>query len=552
MALFPSFDPSGLAFLLHEPEAGVLRAQRAVQALARQAGGPRSDDRARPRDAGRRPGRPRRRPDAGGRRRRLGVRRLAGRAVRPRRRDPLHPAGAVLLRRRPGVARARCPRVRRLRPGDLRHPRPRRPRRQGRAGLRRAAARPRRRAPALHAGERGDRPRVPRRALPGARRRAARRLQELPLRAHPRRPLRRRAAARAPVRLVARRRLRPRLQARPRGRRARRRRAGRRGRPARPFRAARPRAGRHVPHCWRHDPRRRRVGPMHDYLIVGAGSAGCALAARLTEDPDVSVILLEAGPPDSEEALHIPVAFSQLYRTPFDWDYLSGPEPGLGGRELYVPRGRVLGGSSSLNAMIYIRGNQLDYAAWGPGWGWDDVLPYFIRAEDNERGASPLHGAGGPLSVSDGRSQHPLATRMARGRRGRRAGAERRLQRPAPGRRRPLPADPARRHALLRRGRLPPPRAQPPEPHAHPRRAGHAAAVRRHPRGRRRGADRGRRAGDPRRARGRGVRRRLQLAAAADAVRDRPRRASASAMGSTSGSTCRRWARTCPTTSTPG
>jgi choline dehydrogenase len=148
---------------------------------------------------------------------------------------------------------------------------------------------------------------------------------------------------------------------------------------------------------------------MHDFLIVGAGSAGCALAARLTEDPDVSVMLVEAGPPDSEEALHIPVAFAQLYRTPFDWDYLSGPEPGLGGRELYVPRGRVLGGSSSLNAMIYIRGNPLDFAEWGAGWGWDDVLPYFKRAEDNERGADALHGAGGPLSVSDGRSEQVLS-----------------------------------------------------------------------------------------------------------------------------------------------
>jgi choline dehydrogenase-like flavoprotein len=148
---------------------------------------------------------------------------------------------------------------------------------------------------------------------------------------------------------------------------------------------------------------------MHDYLIVGAGSAGCALAARLTEDPGVSVMLLEAGPPDAEPALHVPAAFSKLYRTPFDWDYLSGPEPGLAGRELYVPRGRVLGGSSSLNAMIYIRGNPLDYTAWGPGWSWDDVLPYFLRAEDNERGASAFHGAGGPLSVADGRSDHPLA-----------------------------------------------------------------------------------------------------------------------------------------------
>ena len=147
---------------------------------------------------------------------------------------------------------------------------------------------------------------------------------------------------------------------------------------------------------------------MHDYLIVGAGSAGCALAARLTEDPDVSVMLLEAGPPDSEEALHIPVAFSKLYRTPFDWDYLSGPEPALGGREVYVPRGRVLGGSSSLNAMIYIRGNPLDYDEWGPGWTWDEMLPYFKLAEDNERGEDEYHGAGGPLPVSEGRSRNPL------------------------------------------------------------------------------------------------------------------------------------------------
>ena len=148
---------------------------------------------------------------------------------------------------------------------------------------------------------------------------------------------------------------------------------------------------------------------MHDYVIVGAGSAGCALAARLTEDPSVTVLLVEAGPPDTEPALHIPVAFSRLYRSPFDWDYASGPEPALDDREIYVPRGRVLGGSSSLNAMIYIRGNRRDYDEWGPGWGWTDVLPYFKRAEGNERGADALHGAGGPLSVADGRSRHPLA-----------------------------------------------------------------------------------------------------------------------------------------------
>ena len=99
---------------------------------------------------------------------------------------------------------------------------------------------------------------------------------------------------------------------------------------------------------------------MYDYVIVGAGSAGCVLANRLSEDPDTSVCLVEAGPPDSEEGLHIPVAFSQLYKTPFDWDFATEPEPALDGRNVYLPRGRVLGGSSSLNAMIYIRGNRRD------------------------------------------------------------------------------------------------------------------------------------------------------------------------------------------------
>ena len=152
---------------------------------------------------------------------------------------------------------------------------------------------------------------------------------------------------------------------------------------------------------------------MYDYVIVGAGSAGCVLANRLSEDPDCSVCLVEAGPPDTEDGLHIPVAFSQLYKTPFDWDFATEPEPALDGRSVYLPRGRVLGGSSSLNAMIYIRGNRRDYDEWrdlgNAGWGWDDVLPYFKRAEDNERGASEFHGAGGPLSVSDSHSMHPLA-----------------------------------------------------------------------------------------------------------------------------------------------
>jgi choline dehydrogenase len=149
---------------------------------------------------------------------------------------------------------------------------------------------------------------------------------------------------------------------------------------------------------------------MHDYVIVGAGSAGCVLAARLSEDPDVSVLLLEAGPPDVNENIHVPLGYLKLARTEIDWDYATAPEAHCNGRRLGLPRGKVLGGSSSVNAMIYIRGNRLDYDGWGiPGWGWDDLFPYFLRAEDNERGASEWHGAGGPLPVSDQRSGNRIS-----------------------------------------------------------------------------------------------------------------------------------------------
>jgi choline dehydrogenase len=145
-----------------------------------------------------------------------------------------------------------------------------------------------------------------------------------------------------------------------------------------------------------------------DYVIVGAGSAGCVLAARLSEDPDVTVCLVEAGPPDAADEIHLPAGVLAVGQSKYDWAFLSDPEPGLGLHQRYLPRGRTLGGSSSINAMVYIRGNRVDYDGWAAmgfdGWGWDDVLPYFIKAEDNERGASELHGAGGPLAVSDCRS----------------------------------------------------------------------------------------------------------------------------------------------------
>ncbi|MCR6483487.1 GMC family oxidoreductase N-terminal domain-containing protein [Amycolatopsis sp. OK19-0408] len=149
---------------------------------------------------------------------------------------------------------------------------------------------------------------------------------------------------------------------------------------------------------------------MYDYVIVGAGSAGCVLASRLAEDPDVTVCLIEAGPADSSQNIHVPAAFAKLFRTQYDWDYDSHDEEHLNGRRVYLPRGRVLGGTSSINTQIYIRGNALDYDGWNrPGWSWDEVLPYFLRSENHEGGSGPHHAVGGPLDVAAGRSRNPMS-----------------------------------------------------------------------------------------------------------------------------------------------
>src|SRR6476660_6104564 len=141
-----------------------------------------------------------------------------------------------------------------------------------------------------------------------------------------------------------------------------------------------------------------------DYIIIGAGSAGCVLAHRLTEDPATRVLLIEAGGRDRSPNIKIPAAFAKQFHTKLDWDYYTEPEPHVDGRALYIPRGKSLGGSSSMNAMLYVRGRPLDYDLWekggATGWGWNDVLPYFMRSEDNERGPSEFHGAGGLLHVS--------------------------------------------------------------------------------------------------------------------------------------------------------
>lgn len=153
---------------------------------------------------------------------------------------------------------------------------------------------------------------------------------------------------------------------------------------------------------------------MYDYIVIGAGSAGCVVASRLTEDPNTTVLLLEAGGPDDSENIHVPVFFGRLFKTEYDWSYYTEPQHHLHNRRLYWPRAKVLGGCSSHNAMIYNRGHRYTYDRWAEdgseGWGYTDLLPYFKKSENQERGASLYHGVDGPLNVADLRDVNPLSS----------------------------------------------------------------------------------------------------------------------------------------------
>ncbi len=270
----------------------------------------------------------------------------------------------------------------------------------------------------------------------------------------------------------------------------------------------------------------------YDYVIVGAGSAGCVLANRLSADPACRVVLLEAGGPDRAREIRVPVGFIKLLQSAYDWNYRTTRQPQLSDRELYWPRGKTLGGSSSINGQAWTRGHRADYDGWAescPGWSYDEVLPYFRRAERRVgSNAGGVYGTSGPQFISELRDPNPTTSAFlaACAELGMRRLGE--LNEPDNTGYRADAGDPAPRAAAQRRGRLPAPRkaaAQPDRPH---RGARPADSARRDPCHRRGVPGCGR--GDPasdRLPRGDPQRRHHQLTAAADALRHRRSRAAA-------------------------
>ena len=196
-----------------------------------------------------------------------------------------------------------------------------------------------------------------------------------------------------------------------------------------------------------------------DYIVVGAGSAGCVLANRLTASGRHRVLLLEAGGHDRHLWIHIPLGYGKLFAdSRVNWLYKTEPEPELDNRQVIQPRGKVLGGSSSINGLLYLRGQPADYDHWrqlgNSGWSFDDVLPYFRRAEHQERGEDALHGVGGPLAVSNVCEPHPLCEAFIEVRAAGGLSAQRRFQRADAGGRRLFPAHGEERPALVDGGRL--------------------------------------------------------------------------------------------------
>ena len=278
--------------------------------------------------------------------------------------------------------------------------------------------------------------------------------------------------------------------------------------------------------------------------MTGAGSAGCCVAARLSESGRYRVLLLEAGAEDRYSWIHVPIGYSRLFANPrVNWMFESEPEPELEGRTMYQPRGKVLGGTSSINGMVYMRGNPADYDLWRQrgctGWDWDSVLPYFKKAEDQERGADAAHGVGGPLRVSDQPIRWELADAFDR-RRGRgRAAAQRRFQRWRAGRRRAVPEHDQPQAALEHRDGLSAAGAAPRQPDDPHQRARDPHRHRGRPGERRRVPVRRGSACGAGARRNHRLRRRLRLAATAAIVGARP--------GATCCSnTASRWCATCP------